>query len=414
MTLGIFIGLFVLYLVLGLLFIPGKNMKPFIVWTVLLPLTPALTALHTKSQISVYYAFLILPILFIILMRSDKFKLHRQSVISLLLLSVIILFYLPLGWLFNTNESTWIHTLKDLKPLLSLGLAFLFLEWMKAHQLQWNSIFNKTLLKINLAVTIGFFIVLNKTSFLASVTGDPFYLASQARYLSLGTYFVIFYLLAKLASNQNLSFWELVLVFIPVLLSGNRTILVVLILLVGINMILSMTNPVLFVKRLALVGLGAIALVAGILLGNPALRDRIASILNVNQLIDELMERRFSPFIAELDTFSWYNYLIGKGIGEPFFIPWFTYRENIDDYNIYMDNLYMTLYVKYGLGMFIVLACLFFFVNRTATNKRFKILVISYFLIMGLTTSFMYQFSFLFVLILLGAYTNLPVRKRNI
>ena len=411
MALGIFIALFVLYLVLGVLHIPKKDLRSFMFWTIVLPLAPALTAIHTKFQFSVYYGFLVVPLVAMVFLNRKRIRIHKETALSLLLLLLLLLIYLPLGRILSSDESTWIHVLKDVKPILFLFVAFVFLDWIKGHELSWSGSFSKNLLILNFVATIAFFFILNNTSFLSAVTGDPFYLANQARYLSLGTFFVIFYLLAKLASSEGLKLWEIVLVFVPVLLSGNRTILVVLLLLILLNVILSMSDPVRFLKRFALVAIGGIGLALGIVFSSREIQGRLVSLLNVEQLVTELMERRFSPFIAQLDTFSWYNFLIGKGIGEPFFIPWFTYRENIEDYNIYMDNLYMTLYVKYGLGMFVVLLCLFYFVNRTRTTKRFKTLVLCYFLIMGLTTSFIYQYSFLFIILMLGVYTNVKVES---
>jgi hypothetical protein len=275
---------------------------------------------------------------------------------------------------------------------------------MKGNQYSWESKLAKKLLFINFFATVFYFLMVNFTPIVTILTNDPFYLAQESRYLSLGTFYAIFFLLGKMASDSKINGWQFVFIFGPIFLSGNRTLLLVAILLFLLNMVLSMANPKAFLRKVGFLLVGLLSIIIGALSLNEALKARVSTLLNAQVLLTELKEKRFSPFFLKLDSFEWYNYLIGKGAGETFFIPWFEYRKNIEDYNIYMDNIYLTLYVKYGLGMLVPLLVLLYFINKTETNKRFKVLIICYFLIMGLTTSFMYQTSFLFILILLAGF----------
>jgi len=411
MPAAIFLSLLVVYLYLGLLFYQKGNLKPFIIITVLLPLTPALTVLHTKYQINAYYVFVAFPILLFLLKQYLRHKFNRNTFLVIFGLSLFTLFYLILGNFLNTDGLQWINVLKDIKPIIFLGIGFIFLDLMRDKRISWGSRFSANLLKYNFFATVLFFLILNKTNLVSIVSNDPFYILSETRYLSMGTYFVIFYLFAKLASNARFKILEIIYVFVPILLSGNRTFILVIVFVFLLNILISITNPIAFLKRVGLLVTGAIALIAIILNTNVELKNRVMSLLNSKHLISELTERRFAPFFIELEDFSWFNYLIGKGLGETLFIPWFVYRENIENYNIYMDNIYLTLYVKYGLGLIGLLFCLIYFINKTGGNKKFKILVISYFLIMGLTTSFMYQSSFLFVLIILSGLCISPINK---
>ena len=398
----IFFAFILFYFYLGFIFWQNRNIKKFFAWTVLLPLTPALIPLHTKYQIIVYYAFIALPLIFFLSNEFNRLRLRKNTFFSTLILLPFFIFYLILGYFLNTNGLDVINILKDTKPIVFLAVGFIFLDILKGSQIDWNGKFCKKLLFWNFLATLFFFLVLNKTSLVSVATNDPYYLQSSVRYVSMGSFFAILYLLAKMSSNTRIKIRELVFILTPIFLSGNRTFILILVLLFGLNTLMAMTNPKSFIKKAALLFFGLIALAFGVLSLNEALKERVVSLLNVELLLTELAEKRFLPFFIKLDSFSWYNYIFGKGIGETFFIPWFEYRENIDNFNVYMDNIYLTLYVKYGLGMFILLFCLVYFINKTKTNKRFKILVIAYFVIIGLTTSFIYQSSFLFILLLLA------------
>ncbi len=400
----VFLILLCCYGYLGVVFCRDKQIKQFVYFTVILPITPALTPLHTRFQITIYYAFLIIPIVLFALTALKRKQLNKVVASVGMVVCGFIMLYLPWGIFQNSQDSTIVNLLKDLKPILFLFVGFLFLTLLRGQQLAWNGPFAAKLLRVNFFVTLFFFLLLNTTNVLGFVSNDVFYKTMSTRYLSMGTFYVIFYFIAQLAANKKLKPIELLYIIIPIILSGNRTFLLVLLAVFVISTVMAISNVQLFIKRMLLFFGGGILLVIGILNFNTSLRERALSLFHVTDIFNELSERRFSPFFSQLDGFEWYHYLFGKGLGETFFIPWFEYRENIENYNIYMDNIYMTLYVKYGLGMLAILLLFFYFINRTNTNKKYKILIISYFSIIGLTTSFLYQYSFLFILLLLAAF----------
>nr|WP_299071521.1 DUF6369 family protein [uncultured Allomuricauda sp.] len=400
----IFVFFILLYLVLGLLFWRTKRLKWFLLISLLMPFTPSLTVIHTKYQITVYFFFVTVPVLLYTLTFVKKNRISKNIFCALLILPIFFLVYTCLGYVFNPDPPSMINLLKDAKPILGLTIGLLFLDIMKGNQLSWESKLANKFLLINFFATIFYFLLVNFTPVVAILTNDPFYVAQESRYLSLGTFYAVFFLVGKMASNSKINGWQFIFVFGPIFLSGNRTLLLVTILLFFLNVIMSMSNPKVFLRKAGLLFVGLLAVIVGILSLNETLKARVSTLLNVKVLLTELEEKRFSPFFFQLDKFEWYNYLIGKGAGETFFIPWFEYRKNIDNYNVYMDNIYLTLFVKYGLGMLVPLLILLYFINKTETNKRFKALTICYFLIMGLTTSYMYQTSFLFILVLLAGF----------
>ncbi|NER13249.1 hypothetical protein GWK08_07345 [Leptobacterium flavescens] len=319
-------------------------------------------------------------------------------------MAIFVICYLPLSILLNTSGLDIISILKDVKPILFLIIGFVFFDIMQSKQIEWNAKFTNELVKINFYASIIFFLILNKTNLIGLISNDPFFTLSETRYLSMGTFFSIFYFIAIIAQERKLGILQLIYILTPVFLSGNRTFFIILGCIFLVNLLMSVTNVKRFLSRAVLFLVGGIILFLGILNLNNAIKDRILSLFDYQLLITQLTERRFAPFIDKMANFEWYNYIIGQGIGEKFFIPWFVYRANIDNYNVYMDNIYMTLFVKYGLMSCILFFMLFYFINKTHTNKKFKLFVIIYFLIIGFTTSYMYQNSFLFLLLVLAGF----------
>lgn len=401
---AIFISLLVFYLFLGYKFYLNRKIEQFVFWSVLLPFTPSLTVLHTNFQVTAYYAFCMMPIILYTFSTLYVSRVNKDTIYISIIVFMFMLFYIPLG-LFNRELSIdLINVLKDVKPIISLLLGFVFLSLLMGKEAEWGGIFSLKLLKINFYVTIIGFILLNTTNIIGFFTSDPFYENSETRYLTLGTFYVIMFFISKLSVNQKIKIHEFVFILTPIFLSGNRTFFLVMAVLFLVSILMTLSNIKLLLKRISLVLVGLLMLVAGIFNFNEALKYRFYSLFDFENLIKELSERRFAPFFEQISSFEWHHYFIGKGLGETFFIPWFVYRDNIDNFNINMDNLYLTLFVKYGLGMLVLLYILIHFVCKTKTNNKFKTLVLIYFSIMGLTTSFMYQTSFLFLLILLAGF----------
>jgi hypothetical protein len=76
--------------------------------------------------------------------------------------------------------------------------------------------------------------------------------------------------------------------------------------------------------------------------------QRVIDALSFGGIIKQL-NSRFAPFYREVASFQWYNFIFGKGIGEPFYIPWFAYREGLQTLNANIDSSYFSYYMKFGL-----------------------------------------------------------------
>ena len=112
------------------------------------------------------------------------------------------------------------------------------------------------------------------------------------------------------------------------------------------------------------------------------------------------ISKRYEPFMLEVET--WENpmyWIFGKGIGQSFYIPWFEYRKNISNYNPYLDNIYLSLYVKMGLLSLMVYFFLLLYFNYLSNNTTYVTILMLYLLFMGITTAFVYQ-SYFFIFLL--------------
>lgn len=405
MELGIFLTLLFLYFAIGVKFIlTNRNIYLFFLVTSILPLTSSLTNLHTRYQISVYYSFAFVLVFYYFIESLTKSKLSKTVVYSFITIVLFITLYIYFYLVLNINNANIDDFLKDIKPLLFLFIGFVFLDFFRFRQLDWRGVSAKKILKYNFIAALCWYFILNNTSIVSIISDDPYYLMNGSRYSSIGTVFVVFYYIAGLSSNRKFDIYDIFYISIPILLSGNRTMMFLMGLLFIVNMLLNSNNILLLFKRIVIFILG---ITIGLLVMfnlNGELKARMISMLNLDIIKDQLINHRYAPFFHELDSFKWYNYLIGKGMGETIFIPWFAYRDNIDDFNIYMDNIYMSLFIKYGLLMICPLIIFVAFINNISTNKRYKTLVLIYFLIIGLTTSFLYQSGFLLTLLILASF----------
>ena len=126
---------------------------------------------------------------------------------------------------------------------------------------------------------------------------------------------------------------------------------------------------------------------------------RFFDVFNLD-LLTSLLINRYSPFFTELSEFSTVmDYLLGNGFGKPFYIPWFEYRENINNLNPNIDNLYLTYFMKFGVVSLFVLLYMYQVFKKNMFNNAYSRYLLLYFFILGLTTAFSYQLSFIFLLI---------------
>lgn len=410
----IFLSFTAVFFLMGLRFVQSGRVEGFIALVVLFPFTPSLISLHTKFQFTVYYAFLFFPIISYFFGFNKLFKVSRATVYTYFYFVMFTLIYLLISKLLRYEAFEGINILKDLKPLIFIVLGFALIDVFRENRLSWDSHFADKLLKVNFLVTLVIFFLLSKTSFFSLFINDSFYTISEdVRYISFGAFYCLFFFLSKISRKKKLDFIQLVYIFIPVLLTGNRTFLITISVVLIFNFLFSRKKVKALIKNIFLFFSGCITLFLIFTYSKISALDRILTLVNVDLLFNQLREYRFAPYIEKIKSFEWYHFIMGKGIGATFYIPWFEWRENIKNENIYMDNIYLTLYMKYGLFCILIFYLMYLFISKTSKNKRYKSFVVIYFLIMGLTTAYMYQTPFMFLILILAAFDSADNNNNN-
>jgi hypothetical protein len=376
-------------------------LKLFFIITILAPLGKLTTKFHTNWQISSYYLFFIgcFLVFLLKLLSNNKFK---KQVIATLTITIGTLFILGVHYiLIGDKQVSLTNILKDIKPYLTILLAIPFLEVYKsrlAHILSRK--FINTILLVNLVITSVFFFLMLQFDLHLLLTDDPYFTFEEVRLETLGIFFGGFYLFYLVLKDKKPTLKEIVISALPLFYTGNRTMIFAFILVMLFFYISKLTLK----KVLLIISGGLVSLVS---LGYLVITaNENSPIYRIKKLfedgyISESFATRFSPFINVISEFSALNFVVGKGLGLTFYIKWFVWRSEIDNYNVYLDNLYLTLYAKYGIFSVLFFVIFFLFLNsyRTLKISNYYMLL---FVLIAITNSFCYQFNFLWFLILIA------------
>ena len=406
MTYLVFFMLCLVYFFLGIISVikfkyNDLALKLFFIITILAPLGKLTTKFHTNWQISSYYLFFIgcFLVFLLKLLSNNKFK---KQVIATLTITIGTLFILGVHYiLIGDKQVSLTNILKDIKPYLTILLAIPFLEVYKsrlAHILSRK--FINTILLVNLVITSVFFFLMLQFDLHLLLTDDPYFTFEEVRLETLGIFFGGFYLFYLVLKDKKPTLKEIVISALPLFYTGNRTMIFAFILVMLFFYISKLTLK----KVLLIISGGLVSLVS---LGYLVITaNENSPIYRIKKLfedgyISESFATRFSPFINVISEFSALNFLVGKGLGLTFYIKWFVWRSEIDNYNVYLDNLYLTLYAKYGIFSVLFFVIFFLFLNsyRTLKISNYYMLL---FVLIAITNSFCYQFNFLWFLILIA------------
>lgn len=406
MTYLVFFMLCLVYFFLGIISVikfkyNDLALKLFFIITILAPLGKLTTKFHTNWQISSYYLFFIgcFLVFLLKLLSNNKFK---KQVIATLTITIGTLFILGIHYiLIGDKQVSLTNILKDIKPYLTILLAIPFLEVYKsrlAHILTRK--FINTILLLNLVITSVFFFLMLQFDLHLLLTDDPYFTFEEVRLETLGIFFGGFYLFYLVLKDKKPTLKEIVISTLPLFYTGNRTMIFAFILVMLFFYISKLTLK----KVLLIISGGLVSLVS---LGYLVITaNENSPIYRIKKLfedgyISESFATRFSPFINVISEFSALNFLVGKGLGLTFYIKWFVWRSEIDNYNVYLDNLYLTLYAKYGIFSVLFFVIFFLFLNsyRTLKISNYYMLL---FVLIAITNSFCYQFNFLWFLILIA------------
>ena len=361
-----------------------RAFKFYFILIVLLPLGGGFSDLFVKSTVAVYeffYIGLCSKFLF--------YSINRKAFSKILIFSVLLSLLLISTGFLKGNPLEFI--VKDFKPFLVIIVALIFLRSVKKVDTIFTYNELRLLLLLNLIKVIVIYILGNYFGLNERLNDDFYYIQNpEFRYADLGTIFVSFYFIYKLSNKMRFNLLDIASIIIPIFVTQQRTLMIALILIVITFYIF---NAKMLNKLLILISFPAIGYLVYSTVGG-----RFFDVFN-SELLVKLLSNRFSPFFNELSEFSTVvDYLLGNGFGKPFYIPWFEYRENINNFNPNIDNLYLTYFMKFGLFSLFILLYMFLVFKKNMFNKVYSRYLLLYFLILGLTTAFSYQLSFIFLL----------------
>tara|TARA_B100000795_G_scaffold112494_1_gene83319 strand:- start:37176 stop:38426 length:1251 start_codon:yes stop_codon:yes gene_type:complete len=407
MTYLVFFMLCLVYLFLGIASVlkfkyNNLALKLFFVLTILAPFGKLTTKFHTNWQVSSYYLFFIGCFLVFLLKVFSKHTFKKTTVTTI---GITLATVLGLGvhYIFIGDKNVEItNVLKDVKPYLTILLAIPFLEVYKSRlaEILTRKFINKILL-INLFITSVFFFLMLQFNLHLLLTDDPYFQFEEVRLETLGIFFGGFYLFYLLIKNEKPTLKEILISSIPLLYTGNRTMIFAFILVLLLIYVSKLTlRKIFLILSSGIVGVISVGyLVVTANENSPFFRIKK---LFDDGYISESFATRFSPFINAISDFSSLNFILGKGLGLTFYIDWFVWRTEINNYNVYLDSLYLTLYAKYGVFSILFFVIFYLYLNsyRNIKTSNYYFLL---FILIAITNSFCYQFNFLWFLLIIAA-----------
>lgn len=333
------------------------------------------------------YAYDFYFIVLIVMLLIDSFRGRVQIYKTQLLLPIFVLFVFMLAGSM-TGEFDKYYA-RDIRPIIFLVECFLVSQFCNFH----NELSDKKILLFIILASASNIFYLSLSYFHLSVFEDVYYSNNSFRYFDLSTYiasiFIAFspLILKRIKSMGWLGIMAIMLAFCSVLASGSRTVVAITVI---VFTLLYVNRPlrVFFLTIITGIAFGALTLI-----GNSKLFDRI---FNTSlDTLDEEFKVRFSPFYFLLKDFDWHHYLIGRGFGTTFFIPWFENRgDHLDPINNFVDSTYLTLYAKFGVISFVII---YFYIRQAMLfidhDQKAKILLIFYVLSMMTVFAIPYQAS---------------------
>ena len=349
-----FVLLFCIFLIIGIFYTINSRLAIFffIFLSISIPSGNAFSSLTYNNGIYVMDAFF-LAIMMITLVKisiSHKIHLSKLEIITFF----ITFFIFSIYFLFSVyNIGFEMKKLKELRPLLMLIEVLVFS--IAIRQTSFKISFN-TISKLAIVAAISNLIYFAILFFDIFIPTDIFYENNSYRYLDLSTYFSVYFIihyffigekkLVVKSGYQKLAFY---LSLLSILISNSRFLILSLI----IALILSnITNIRLFFKRISLAFFMILLLIAFSYIIDST---RIHNALSIDALIVQL-SARYLPAILDIYDMSNTQNFFGYGLGHYFEIPWFKYRDEIENSNISIDCAYLTVYVKQGvLGILVLL-----------------------------------------------------------
>lgn len=340
---------------------PTKSLSIFLIFISIYPSSTSMSSYNVFEGIYFYDGW------FIGLIFSLAFSYQRISYIfrgrAIVLFTIfIVLFYFIFSYL-NVGLNKYI--VKDLRPLILLVEAWLLYGVFKNNE---KTIIEKRFV-LNLIIVGGFFniVYLLYGVFFGFSETDQFYIDNSYRYLDISTYISAFFIMWYFSYGykqvaSKLVITALALSFICVLISNSRFMIISILL----SLIIVNYNGSLQLLKNLLISLFTVS--AFIYLSEIVGSARVLSGLNYDVLLQQI-ESRYMPALLMMEDMNIVNFIFGIGLGLPFQIPWFEYREGMDPYNVNIDSNILTMYIKYGFSSIFIFLSTFELVSMGGSRR---------------------------------------------
>jgi hypothetical protein len=338
-------------------------------------------------------------------------------------LSLFIIYQTSLVYIDSVQLNKYL--LKDFRPFILFFSVFIFINTIKNIKIKIDQILN--VLLYTFIIKIIFFIII----FLINPLEDPFYQNYLFRYRDGTTYVAALLLLIYLFKKTTLlKYVSKYYLNILIILS------IILVLIANLRILLpAILFAYLFIYKTssknAIIKVACTLLYVGAFMGHSFflpkiqynlhgkekielriknLEERKLSTKRINQekkilkkgyrakrynslfnKIDQQLETRFSPAMKHLNNLETKNIIIGNGIATTFRIPSFSYR-GLDPNLNKIDSFYLTQFIKYGfVGLLLTLILFKNSICNYIFDNRLKLSIISFYLIIMLVNSVLYQ-----------------------
>lgn len=323
--------------------IPNKFALPLFAFVLVFPSSTSFSFMNTYQGIY-YYDSIIVGAVFSYVTRLIERKPFYAIRIDWKITTLVGIYTL---YIFAAlyNGALLKYLIKDIRPLILIIECFIVYELIctrigviKRQKIEW------------LMIVLGICTLIKLIAFQSSlgVINDQFYEDNSYRYLDAATYFSVAYLIYCLAGNVSVRSWSfLTLISIVsalgvVLIANSRFILMA----VCVVIILSRYKDIkkLFNYTILASILGTAFVVYSFYFGS----DRVIDAFEYENLKYQILSR-YEPALNMIEGFTLLNFVVGTGLGDPFYIPWFSYRDNLDPFNVNIDSAYFTFFCKFGL-----------------------------------------------------------------
>lgn len=356
----------------------------FLILIITIPTSASMSILNLKLGVVFYDGIAIGLLLACLVTRSKKGQPLKIPLYIALSLALYFTYFVIAAY----SLSQYKYLLKDLRPIIQIVLFWMVYELALKHSI--GSMSQRSILKLLLyAFSIVFLKLIYQSSQIQNID-DLFYSNNSYRYLDAVTYIAAITLIYSLSpygnwmkSEGGLFYLVVLAAFICITVSSSRFILLSTFTAIAASNIKNVRNT------FVLVILSTLGLYLFFYFSQTVGASRILDAMSIEGISLQL-KSRFLPFVLMVDNFKWYNFIFGIGLGIPFEIPWFSYREGMDVYNSNIDSTYLTFFSKFGLMSMFFLPLLYGFF-RIGIKGKFDKFIIIFLLMMFFVSATLYQ-----------------------